>query len=126
MGNETRKLRCISSLMHQMQAQHVAQVVSDAAEEIDRLREAMRWIPISEQRPEDGQQVEFVVSTTKESAFSYLDGIVLGGRYVSGMGFSVPGLALNASYWKPSTPPPGVLLKPMPAGRECVEGEDPA
>lgn len=58
------------------------------------------WISVKDQLPEDGQTVAFVV---KNSFHDYLEGRVLGGKYIAGVagGFSVPGMTNNAYYWMP-------------------------
>lgn len=60
------------------------------------------WIPCGEQMPEDGQTVAFVARAG--GTFEYLNGRVLGGMYrpspFSG-DFSVPGMTLQATYWRP-------------------------
>ncbi len=57
-----------------------------------------RWISVNDRMPNDKQDVMFIVDCPRED---YLHGRKLGGRYVVGQGFGVPGLTTNASYWAP-------------------------
>lgn len=68
------------------------------------------WISVDERLPEPGQTVAFVVDSENWATFKYLHGRVLGGSYLPGQGFSVPGLSLMASLWMPLPPAP-----PIPA-----------
>lgn len=63
------------------------------------------WISCAERLPEDRQAVIFVVECIS-GIFGHLHGRVLGGTYVAGQGFGVPGLSIDASCWQPSPAPP--------------------
>lgn len=66
---------------------------------------SQEWISVNDRLPDDGQTVAFVV---KDRSDSYLNGMVLGGKYIGGAMpcFSVPGMGCMASHWKPLPPPP--------------------
>lgn len=66
--------------------------------------QAEGWIGVDERLPEHGQAVAFVVRT--DGFQQHLNGRVLGGCFVRGQGFSVPGLGLEATHWMPLPPPP--------------------
>ncbi|MBV7531307.1 DUF551 domain-containing protein [Chitinophaga sp. sic0106] len=64
------------------------------------------WIPVSEQLPEPGQRVLFVVDVLR----SDYHGQVFGGRYTGSAdfpnSFGVPGIGWEASFWMPAPEPP--------------------
>lgn len=66
-----------------------------------------QWISVSDEMPEDRQDVLFVVDC-KGPKYDHLHGRVLGGKYIGGQHgyFSIPGMGVAASYWMPSPPPP--------------------
>lgn len=66
---------------------------------------AAEWVSVDERLPEGRAAVAFVVDC-KNERFKYLDGRVLGGTYVTGQGFSIPGMTIGASHWMPLPPPP--------------------
>lgn len=66
--------------------------------------QAEGWISVDERLPEHEQAVAFVVRT--DGFQQHLNGCVLGGCFVRGQGFFVPGLGLEASHWMPLPPPP--------------------
>ncbi|KWO62597.1 DUF551 domain-containing protein [Burkholderia territorii] len=62
------------------------------------------WISVDDRLPEEGQDVSFVVKAAKGSIQDYLNGRVLGGRFMIVFGhptFTVPGVGFNASHWMP-------------------------
>lgn len=63
------------------------------------------WISVKDRLPEDQQSVAFVVMDRSDS---YLNGRVLGGKYIGGAMpcFSVPGMGCLASHWMPLPTPP--------------------
>lgn len=73
--------------------------------------EGAGWISVDERLPEPGQNVAFVVRASSDGAFRLLDGRVLGGRFLPGEGFSVPGLCVDASHWMPIPAPPASEAK---------------
>ena len=68
----------------------------------------VKWIPVDEALPEDGQTVGFVTECSNDR---WYHGRVLGGRYMAGEfgGFSVPGLMVQASHWFAFPPLPDAL-----------------
>ncbi len=64
------------------------------------------WISVDERLPEPGQNVAFVVRANICGSFRLLNGRVLGGRFLPGEGFSIPGLCVDASHWMPLPAPP--------------------
>lgn len=66
--------------------------------------QAEGWISVDERLPEHEQSVAFVVRT--DGFQQHLNGCVLGGFFVRGQRFYVPGLGLEASHWMPLPPPP--------------------
>ena len=60
------------------------------------------WVSCDEKMPAEDQTVAFVVQAG--GCFDYLNGRVLGGMYRHspfGGDFSVPGMTLQATYWRP-------------------------
>ena len=64
------------------------------------------WISVEERLPEPGQDVAFVVRVNSEGPFRRFNRRVLGGRFLPGEGFSLPGLCVDAACWMPLPPPP--------------------
>jgi len=56
------------------------------------------WTPTNEALPCNKQDVVFIVDCPADIN---LHGRKLGGRYIAGQGFGVPGLSVNASCWSP-------------------------
>jgi hypothetical protein len=73
--------------------------------------EGAGWISVDERLPEPGQNVAFVVRASSYGSFRLLNGRVLGGRFLPGEGFSLPGLCVDASHWMPLPAPPASEAK---------------
>lgn len=76
---------------------------------------AAGWISVDDEMPEPGQTVAFVVRTDPEGSHRHLNGRVLGGRFLLGQGFSVPGLSVDATHWQPLPAPPTPQDPPIAA-----------
>ncbi len=74
--------------------------------------ERERWIPVAEGLPEDRQNIDFI-ARCRNPSFAYLDGRFMGGKYIAESGFSIPGLTIDAYFWRPAGP-----LPLPPAGAE--------
>jgi len=57
------------------------------------------WRKFPDEKPEDRQNVAFVVKSTRDT---HLNGLVLGGFYsAASETFSVPGCGFDATHWRP-------------------------
>lgn len=66
-----------------------------------------RWISVTDQLPEHGQSVAFVIDSEDWPRLKYLHGRVLGGQYDEPTGhFMAPGFGYIASLWMPLPTPP--------------------
>lgn len=75
---------------------------------------AAEWISVDERLPEPGP-VMFVVKTDPNGSHARLNGRVLGGLYLRGQGFSVPGICFDATHWQPLPAPPAPQDPPIAA-----------
>lgn len=84
----------------------LANIADFAASHPSPLEGMAGWISVDERLPEPGQNVAFVVRANICGSFRLLNGRVLGGRFLPGEGFSIPGLCVDASHWMPLPAPP--------------------
>jgi ribosomal protein L37AE/L43A len=66
--------------------------------------ERFKWIPVSERLPEVQQDVCFIIGGINNDLYGYLNGRILGGKYLGDGHFSVPGFVYPATHWM-SIPP---------------------
>lgn len=98
----TSRLSAVANAEQSVSALYSESYVQKLKAKIDELhqKELNRWIYVEQRLPEDGQIVAFVVKSTNHD---YLDGRVLGGRFITGIcgGFSTPGMTNLAYCWMP-------------------------
>jgi hypothetical protein len=97
---------------YESEAKRMIKMVREHAATPSAAQAAPQWISVEERLPEDRQAVMFVVDC-KHPSWEYLNRRVLGGTYVAGQGFGIPGLTIGASHWQPSPPAPSTVAAPM-------------
>jgi hypothetical protein len=68
----------------------------------------MEWISVKDRLPEKNQKVLFIAKA--ENRLAYLNGEVLSGKF-DGLEFetaifTIPGIAIEGTYWRPRPDPP--------------------
>jgi hypothetical protein len=89
----------------------VADIEKAAQKELDTLSPSLPWLNVEQNKPEQYQDVIFIV----ESDNDFYNGRILGGRYQGNQygyhDFSVPGHEFSAKLWQPSPKKPGQSTK---------------